>query len=158
MIAGNACTGGRTTGSRALFGRLDVTSKAGGKGWTAAAVDRLNHIGAPGNNASSADHYSYAFRKRNLAPRNGYLSIHLAHAFVCSKRALPALARSAGAIVRAAYTRASWPAPDTEDHVSSHGLTGLTHAIAISKRPQVRIDAILAGSPLIFVTGPSHDA
>jgi NAD(P)-dependent dehydrogenase (short-subunit alcohol dehydrogenase family) len=146
VVAGKACLAEWHAGSRAAFGRLDVSREASVKHWVAAAVKRFGRIDALVNNAGIADPHQGNFGELSLATWNRYLGTNLTGAFLCSKHALPALALQGGAIVNIASTRALQSEPDTEAYAASKGgLVALTHAMAISAGPAVRVNAILPG-------------
>src|SRR5690606_1123816 len=66
--------------------------------------------------------------------------------FLCSKHAIPALRRSHGAIVNIASTRALQSEPHSEAYAASKGgLVALTHAMAISLGPAIRVNCISPG-------------
>ena len=74
------------------------------------------------------------------------LNVNLTGAFLCSKYAVPYLRQSRGAIVNIASTRAFMSEPDTEAYSASKGgLYALTHALAVSLGPDVRVNCISPG-------------
>jgi NAD(P)-dependent dehydrogenase (short-subunit alcohol dehydrogenase family) len=74
------------------------------------------------------------------------LRTNLTGAFLCARHAAPALRRRHGAIVNVASTRAQMSEPDTEAYAASKGgLVALTHALAVSLGPEVRVNAISPG-------------
>ncbi len=74
------------------------------------------------------------------------LDINLRGAFVCSKFAAPYLKVGKGAIVNIASTRALMSEPHSEAYAASKGgMLGLTHAMAVSLGPEVRVNAISPG-------------
>jgi NAD(P)-dependent dehydrogenase (short-subunit alcohol dehydrogenase family) len=144
--AGRACLSEWNVGSRAAFLRLDVSREASVRRWIDAALKRFGHIDGLVNNAGIADPHQANPAKLSLASWNRYLASNLTGAFLCSKYALPLLSETGGAIVNIASTRALQSEPDTEAYAASKGgLLALTHAMAISAGPQVRVNAILPG-------------
>jgi len=74
------------------------------------------------------------------------LSINLRSAFVATKFAAPYLREQQGAIINIASTRALMSEPDSEVYAASKGgLVALTHALAVSLGPKVRVNAISPG-------------
>jgi len=74
------------------------------------------------------------------------LDVCLTGAFLCSRYALPLLRRSRGAIVNIASTRALMSEPDTESYAAAKGgLVALTHALAVSLGPEIRVNCISPG-------------
>ena len=74
------------------------------------------------------------------------LDTNLTGAFLCAKHAAPYLKQARGAIVNIASTRALMSEPDTEAYAASKGgLVALTHALAVSLGPEVRVNCISPG-------------
>ncbi len=72
------------------------------------------------------------------------LGVNLTGAFLCAKHAAPLL--DGGAIVNIASTRARMSEPDGEAYAASKGgLVALTHALAVSLGPRVRVNCISPG-------------
>jgi NAD(P)-dependent dehydrogenase (short-subunit alcohol dehydrogenase family) len=144
--AGKACLVEWDAGHRAAFGRLDVSREASVKRWIDAALKRFGRIDGLVNNAGIADPHQGKLSELSLATWNRYLGTNLTGAFLCSKHALLELVEHRGAIVNIASTRALQSEPDTEAYAASKGgLMALTHAMAISAGPAVRVNAILPG-------------
>jgi NAD(P)-dependent dehydrogenase (short-subunit alcohol dehydrogenase family) len=144
--AGKACLAEWNAGPRAGFGRLDVSREDSVKRWIDAALKRFGRIDGLVNNAGIAEPHQGKLSELSLATWNRYLGTNLTGAFLCSKHALPALCEHHGAIVNIASTRALQSEPDTEAYAASKGgLVALTHAMAISAGPEVRVNAILPG-------------
>lgn len=144
--AGQACLREWQVGDRAAFRQLDVAREASVRRWVEAALTRFGHIDGLVNNAGIADPHQGPLHQLSLDKWNRYLSTNLTGAFLCSKHALPALTTAGGAIVHIASTRALQSEPDTEAYAASKGgLVALTHAMAVSAGPAVRVNAILPG-------------
>jgi NAD(P)-dependent dehydrogenase (short-subunit alcohol dehydrogenase family) len=144
--AGRTCLAEWNLPDRAASGRLDVSREASVRRWTDAALARFGRIDGLVNNAGIADPHRGDLSSLPLATWNAYLATNLTGAFLCSRQALVELRKTAGAIVNIASTRAMQSEPDTEAYAASKGgLLALTHAMAISQGPQVRVNAILPG-------------
>ena len=144
--AGRACLAEWGVAHRAAFLRLDVSREASVRRWVDAALKRYGRIDGLVNNAGIADPHSGDPAGLSLASWNRYLASNLTGAFLCSRQALPALAGADGAIVNIASTRALQSEPGSEAYAASKGrLLALTHAMAISAGPHVRVNAILPG-------------
>ena len=83
------------------------------------------------------------------------IATNLTSTYLLARAAAPLLARTRGAIVTMASTRARMSEPDTESYAASKGgLVALSHALAISLGPAVRVNAVspgwidVAGEPL----------
>jgi NAD(P)-dependent dehydrogenase (short-subunit alcohol dehydrogenase family) len=145
-VAGKACLQEWRAGERAAFRQLDVARETSVRNWIKAACDRFGPLHGLVNNAGIADPHRGPLHELPLATWNDYLGTHLTGAFLCSKHALPALKAAGGAIINIASTRALQSEPDTEAYAAAKGgLVALTHAMAISAGPQVRVNAILPG-------------
>jgi len=81
-----------------------------------------------------------------LADWNRVLGTNLTGAFLCAKHAADPLRESHGAIVNIASTRALQSEPNTEAYSASKGgIVALTHALAMSLAPNVRVNCISPG-------------
>jgi NAD(P)-dependent dehydrogenase (short-subunit alcohol dehydrogenase family) len=81
-----------------------------------------------------------------LAEWNRVLSVNLTSAFLGAKYAGPALKQNRGCIINIASTRALMSEANTEAYSASKGgLASLTHALAISLGPEVRVNCISPG-------------
>jgi NAD(P)-dependent dehydrogenase (short-subunit alcohol dehydrogenase family) len=74
------------------------------------------------------------------------LRVNLTGAFLMARYAIPALRATRGSIVNIASTRALQSEPHTEAYAAAKGgLVALTHALAISLGPAVRVNCISPG-------------
>ena len=77
---------------------------------------------------------------------NSVIGTNLTGAFLCSKYAEPHLKKSQGSIINMCSTRALQSEPDTESYAASKGgILALTHALAMSLGPEIRVNAISPG-------------
>ena len=82
----------------------------------------------------------------SLEEWNRVLGVNLTGAFLCARAFAPQLRQRKGAIVNIASTRALMSEADTESYSASKGgITALTHALAISLGPEVRVNCISPG-------------
>jgi hypothetical protein len=82
----------------------------------------------------------------SLAEWDRVLSVNLTGPFLFAREAAPLLRATKGAIVNIASTRAHMSEPDTEAYAASKGgLTALTHALAVSLGPDIRVNAVSPG-------------
>ena len=85
-------------------------------------------------------------KRLTLAEWHKVVDTNLTAAFLFARAAEGALRRSKGAIVTVASTRALMSEPDTESYSASKGgIVALTHALAISLGPDVRVNCISPG-------------
>ena len=89
-----------------------------------------------------------------LAEWSHVLATNLTSSFLLARSAAALLRAGKGAIVTIASTRAHMSEPDTEAYAASKGgLVALTHALAISLGPDIRVNCISPG--WIHAKGPS---
>lgn len=82
----------------------------------------------------------------SLADWNAVIGTNLTGTFLCSKYAAPHLREQGGAIVNIASTRALMSEADTEAYAASKGgIVALSHALAVSLGPAVRVNCISPG-------------
>jgi NAD(P)-dependent dehydrogenase (short-subunit alcohol dehydrogenase family) len=85
-------------------------------------------------------------RRLTLAEWHRVLDTNLTAAFVLARAAEKPLRQAHGAIVTIASTRALMSEPNTESYSASKGgLAALTHALAISLAPDVRVNCVSPG-------------
>uniref|UniRef100_UPI0013C33161 SDR family oxidoreductase n=1 Tax=Pseudomonas viridiflava TaxID=33069 RepID=UPI0013C33161 len=85
---------------------------------------------------------------------NRVLGVNLGGPMLLAKHCAPYLRAHCGSIVNLTSTRASQSEPDTEAYAASKGgLMALTHALAISLGPEIRVNAVSPG--LIDARDPS---
>jgi NAD(P)-dependent dehydrogenase (short-subunit alcohol dehydrogenase family) len=93
----------------------------------------------------------------SLAEWTSVLTTNLTSAFLLVRAAEALLRAAKGAVVTIASSRARMSEPDTECYAASKGgLVALTHALAISLGPDVRVNCISPG--WIFTKGPEPTA
>lgn len=81
-----------------------------------------------------------------LAEWNHVLAVNLTAGFLLAKHAAPALRRHGGAMVLVGSSRALMSEPDWEAYgASKGGVVALTHALAVSLGPQVRVNCVSPG-------------
>ena len=85
-------------------------------------------------------------RRLTAAEWHRVIDTNLTATFLLARAAETALRRSRGAIVTIASTRALMSEPNTESYSASKGgLLALTHALAVSLAPQVRVNCVSPG-------------
>ena len=127
-----------------LFVSTDVSREADVGDMVAAVVDRFGHVDALVNNAAISRNKPLA--ELSLEEWTHVLSVNLTGALLCSKHAAPHLDRRRGSIVNIASTRALMSEPGTEAYSASKGgLVALTHALAVSLGPGVRVNCVSPG-------------
>jgi NAD(P)-dependent dehydrogenase (short-subunit alcohol dehydrogenase family) len=129
-----------------FFVRTDVAREPSVRACVRAVVKRFGRLDALVNNAGLAGPDDGPIEKVSLARWNRRIGVNLTGAFLMAKHAVPHLRRARGAIVNIASTRALQSEPNTEAYAASKGgLVALTHALALSLGPEVRVNCISPG-------------
>jgi NAD(P)-dependent dehydrogenase (short-subunit alcohol dehydrogenase family) len=109
-----------------------------------ASFHHFGNISGLINNA--ATHANIPISELTLEEWNHVISVNLTGPFLCAKHATPFLKKSNGSIVNLCSTRAFQSEPDTEAYSASKGgIFSLTHALAMSLGPEVRVNCISPG-------------
>lgn len=125
---------------------MDVTQAHAVERTVHEAVDRAGSLYGLVNNAAIAAADNGPIE--DLAPEewDRRLRTNLSGAFHCVRACVPYLRAAGGAIVNIGSTRAHQSEPNTEAYAASKGgLVALTHALAVSLGPQVRVNAVSPG-------------
>jgi NAD(P)-dependent dehydrogenase (short-subunit alcohol dehydrogenase family) len=131
---------------RAAFARMDVAREASVRGAVRACLARFGRIDALVNNAGIPDPENAPVERLALRDFNRMIATDLAGPFLCVKHAVPALRRARGSVVNIASTRALQSEPDSEAYAAAKGgLVALTHALAVSLGPRVRVNCVSPG-------------
>jgi NAD(P)-dependent dehydrogenase (short-subunit alcohol dehydrogenase family) len=131
---------------RMTFIRCDISREAAVRACVRGVVRRFGRLDALVNNAGIASPDNGPVEKLALTEWNRRIGVNLSGAFLMTKHAAPHLRRVRGAIVNIASTRALQSEPDTEAYAAAKGgLVALTHALAISLGPQVRVNCVSPG-------------
>ena len=97
------------------------------------------------NNAGIAAPANGPVETLALADWRRMIDTHLTGAFLMTRAAVPRL-RDGGSIVNITSTRAFMSEPETEAYAAAKGgLVALTHALAVSLGPRLRVNAIAPG-------------
>jgi NAD(P)-dependent dehydrogenase (short-subunit alcohol dehydrogenase family) len=136
----------REAGERALFVRADVASERDVRRAVSTCVkwgDRLDGIV---NNAALANPDVGPLEDLSLARWQQFLDVNVTGTFLVAKHAIPHLRSARGAIVNLGSIRALQSEPNTEPYAACKGaIAALTHALAISLGPDVRVNCISPG-------------
>jgi NAD(P)-dependent dehydrogenase (short-subunit alcohol dehydrogenase family) len=138
---------GRTgqTGLEAL--QVDVSSEADVERGLREVAERCGALDVLINNAGIADPYVPELEKLSLERWRQILDTNLTGMFLCTKHALALLRKSKrAAVVNIASTRALQSEPHSEAYAASKGgIIALTHALALTLGPTVRVNAVSPG-------------
>ncbi|PVZ16197.1 NAD(P)-dependent dehydrogenase, short-chain alcohol dehydrogenase family [Pseudomonas sp. URIL14HWK12:I9] len=133
-------------GDRAMFIALDVADESQAAAAVEQTMARFGRLDALVNNAAIADPHSRPLEHLTLAHWNRVLAVNLTGAMLLARHAVPYLRVRNGAIVNIASTRAVQSEPDSEAYAASKGgLVALTHALAVSLGPEIRVNAVSPG-------------
>ena len=109
-----------------------------------AILNRWGRIDGLVNNAGFS--INKPIEELSLGEWNEVIGTNLTGAFLCAKYAAPHLRAGRGAIVNLSSTRRKMSEPNTEAYSASKGgIFALTHALAISLGPEVRVNSISPG-------------
>jgi NAD(P)-dependent dehydrogenase (short-subunit alcohol dehydrogenase family) len=107
-------------------------------------LDRFGRLDALVSNAGIMERKP--LRRRTLEDWHRVIDVNLTATFVFARAAEASLRAAKGVIVTMASTRALMSEPDTEAYAASKGgLVALTHALAISLAPDVRVNCVSPG-------------
>ena len=133
-------------GDRVHFLRTDIAKESEVRRAVAAAVKWGKRLDGVVNNAGIANPQIGPVERVPLARWQRFLDVNLTGAFLVVKHAVRHVRRTRGAIVNIASTRAVQSEPDTIAYAATKGgLVALTHALAISLGPEIRVNCISPG-------------
>ncbi len=128
------------------FIRTDVADEGAAANCIARCVEEFGRVDALVNNAGIAGPHNAPVESLSLADWNRIITTNLTGCFLMTKHAVPYLRKTWGSIVNISSTRALQSEPDTEAYAASKGgLVALTHALAMSLGPEVRVNCISPG-------------
>ena len=127
------------------FISCDVSKEEEVRSMTEETVSKFGRIDYLINNAGISKFKPFA--ELTVEEWDEVLNTNLRGAFLCTKFAAPHLKESRkGSVINIASTRALMSEPHSEAYAASKGgLVALTHALAISMGPDVRVNAISPG-------------
>ncbi len=122
----------------------DVSDEMAAKRAVKAALDKFGRLDAVVSNAGIMIRKPIA--KLTLTEWHRVIDVNLTAAFLLARAAEKPLRKSKGAIVTIASTRALMSEPNTESYSASKGgIAALTHALAVSLGPDVRVNCVSPG-------------
>lgn len=136
----------KALGDNAWFVGLDVAEESQVISAVAQVLGQFGRLDALVCNAAVANPHNGALESLSLAHWNRVLAVNLSGPMLLAKHCAPYLRAHCGAIVNLTSTRARQSEPDTEAYAASKGgLLALTHALAISLGPEIRVNAVSPG-------------
>jgi NAD(P)-dependent dehydrogenase (short-subunit alcohol dehydrogenase family) len=129
---------------RFVFIQTDVSSEKQVAKLMEQTAQRFGRIDVLINNAGIS--IGKPLETLSLEEWNRVLGVNLTGAFLCAKHASCHLRKQGGCIINIASTRAFMSEADTEAYSASKGgIVALTHALAISLGPSIRVNCISPG-------------
>jgi NAD(P)-dependent dehydrogenase (short-subunit alcohol dehydrogenase family) len=136
----------RALGDNAWFVLMDVSSEDQVSVGVAEVLGQFGRLDALVCNAAVADPHTPPLESLDLKRWHRMLAVNLTGAMLLAKHCAPYLRGHRGAIVNIASTRASQSEINSEAYAASKGgLVALTHALAISLGPDVRVNCVSPG-------------
>jgi NAD(P)-dependent dehydrogenase (short-subunit alcohol dehydrogenase family) len=130
----------------AAFLECDVSSEPSVEACVREVAASLGGVAALVNNAGITGASSGPVEKLSLEDWNRRIGTNLTGVFLMTKHCVPHLRAARGAIVNIASTRALQSEPHTEAYSASKGgVVALTHALAMSLGPEVRVNCVSPG-------------
>jgi len=126
------------------FFQTDVSNEESVRKSVAASVEQFDNISGLINNA--AIQIDKPVTELTLEEWNRVISTNLTGTFLCAKHTAPILKNSKGSIINISSTRAFQSEPNTEAYSASKGgIITLTHSLAMSLGPEIRVNCISPG-------------
>jgi NAD(P)-dependent dehydrogenase (short-subunit alcohol dehydrogenase family) len=126
------------------FFQTDISDEKSVKESIKASAEKFGNISGLVNNA--AIQIDKPVTELSIDEWNSVIGINLTGAFLCSKHAAPFLKKTNGSIINLSSTRALQSEANTEAYSASKGgIFSLTHALAVSLGPEVRVNCISPG-------------
>ena len=133
-------------GDNAVFVYMDVSREEQVAAGVAQVLGQFGRLDALVCNAAVSDPHNTTLESLDLAHWNRVLAVNLTGPMLLAKHCAPYLRAHGGSIVNLASTRARQSEADTEAYAASKGaILALTHALAVSLGPQVRVNAVSPG-------------
>lgn len=128
------------------FFKTDVSNEDSVKNLIKKTTQNFDRVDVLVNNAALSVPSNLPITELTLEDWNKTISINLTGAFICTKHSIPHLRKTQGTIINIASTRALMSEPNTEAYSASKGgILALTHALAVSLGPDVRVNCISPG-------------
>jgi NAD(P)-dependent dehydrogenase (short-subunit alcohol dehydrogenase family) len=127
-----------------LFLKCDVSSEKDVRLFMEAAAKKFKSIDVLVNNAGIG--INRPVEELSLNEWNRVIGVNLTGAFLCSRQAAKHLRTTRGNIINIASTRGLMSEKNTEAYSASKGgILSLTHALAVSLGPDIRVNSISPG-------------
>ncbi|PAU51127.1 oxidoreductase [Pseudomonas sp. PIC25] len=136
----------KALGVNAWFVAMDVAHECQVAVGVAEVLGQFGRLDALVCNAAIAEPYNPPLESLQLSHWNRVLAVNLTGPMLVAKHAAPYLRAHNGSIINVASTRAHQSEADSEAYAASKGgLLALTHALALSLGPDIRVNAVSPG-------------
>lgn len=133
-------------GGHGVFMQTDVADEESVQAMVAKVNKRYGKIDILINNATQHIHSGETLFSRTVEDFERVMRVNLTGAYICVKYCTPYMMSEGCSIVNIASTRALMSEPHTEPYSASKGaLLSLTHSLAASLSPRIRVNAISPG-------------
>lgn len=144
--AGRKCVSEFKNLKNLFFIRTDVSDEKSVASCIQNTLKKFHKLNALVNNAGISDPGHRPIEEITLSDWQRVIQTNLTGCFLTAKYAAPHLRLARGAIVNVASTRALQSEPHTEAYSASKGgVVALTHALALSFGPDIRVNCISPG-------------
>jgi len=128
------------------FVQADVSDESSVRECVREVIRSFHRLDGLVNNAGIGGPYTPRLEDVPLEQWNHILAVNLTGSFLMAKHAAMHLRKTRGAIVNISSTRALQSQPHTEAYAASKGgLVALTHSLALSLGPAVRVNCVCPG-------------
>ncbi|HEY9697687.1 MAG TPA: glucose 1-dehydrogenase [Trichocoleus sp.] len=128
------------------FVQTDVANEASVQQMVRETIAQFGRLDILVNNAAIANPENPPIEEMSLEDWNRIIRTNLTGLFLCTKHAVPPLRSQGGVIINLASVRATMSEPNTEAYSASKGgVVALTHALANSLGPTIRVNCISPG-------------
>ncbi|HWI41018.1 MAG TPA: glucose 1-dehydrogenase [Verrucomicrobiae bacterium] len=129
-----------------LFVPTDVSREEDVRRLASVVRERFGRTDVLVNNAGIAMNFEKPLGETTLEEWQLVIGVNLTGQFLCAREFAPMLSEARGAIVNIASTRAMMSEPGNEAYAASKGgVVALTHALAMSLGPLVRVNCVSPG-------------
>ncbi len=129
-----------------LFIETNVSTENSARQCIETTIEKFQRIDGLINNAGISNPNNAPIEDLSLEDWHKVIQTNLTGCFLLSKYAIPYLRQSKGTIINIASTRALQSEKNTEAYAASKGgIVALTHALAISLGPDIRVNCISPG-------------
>ena len=129
-----------------LLQKVDVADEGAVRDCVAEVVRWGGRLDCVVNNAAYFGAFGTPVEKLDYAQWKRTLDVNLSATFLFAKHGAAHLRKARGSMINISSTRALMSEPNTEAYSASKGgLSALTHALALSLSPEVRVNAVAPG-------------